>query len=130
VDGQLCAAGHEQAESGRRDHEIRLDVVARTQADARWREALDVPGDHRDSAVSNRLEEVAVGYEAQALVPRVVAGREVRLHVVPVTELLADALDDELLDLPRCATRQGVEARRDEDVLPACEEVGGTLGEE
>ena len=44
---------------------------------------VDPVGDDRRVAVAQRAEQVAVGHEAHALVPRVVARREVRVDVEP-----------------------------------------------
>ena len=62
--------------------DVGLELRAGREPDARLGERLDLVGDDRRAAARDRLEQVAVGHEAQALVPRVVARREVRVDVV------------------------------------------------
>ena len=54
-------------------------------------ERLDVIGHDLGLPGAERVEEVAVGGQAQPLVPRVVRGGEVRGHVIAVGQALADA---------------------------------------
>ncbi len=67
-------------------------------------EAVDPVGDHRCRTGGDGLEEVAVRDGAEALVPRVVAGREVRGDVVTGRQLALQALgqhpSDQLRVLP------------------------------
>ena len=46
------------------------------------REARDPVGDDLDLAPADRLEEIGVGDEAEALVPRIVAGAEMAIDVI------------------------------------------------
>ena len=58
--------------------EVGLELLAGAQPDARLGERLDLVGDDRRAPVLQRLEQIAVRHQAEALVPRVVARREVR----------------------------------------------------
>ena len=61
--------------------------------DAGLGERLDLVGHHRGVTVGDRLEQVAIGDEGDALAPRPVAGGEVRIGVVVVAEVLLDPLE-------------------------------------
>ena len=87
VDRELHAAERQQVQAGGGDDEVGLELVARPQPQPLLGERLDLVGDDRRSALRQRLEQVAVGHQAQALVPRVVAGREVGVDVVARRQL-------------------------------------------
>ncbi len=72
----------------RRDDDVGIEVVAGLQLDARLVERLDVIGDDARLTATQRAEEIAVGHGAQALIPRVVARREVGIHIEVSGELL------------------------------------------
>ena len=57
-------------------------LLAGGQLDAGLGEPLDGVGDDVGLALADGLEQIAVGRQAQSLVPRVVAGAEVLLDVV------------------------------------------------
>ena len=72
--------------------------------EARLGERLDAVGDDRRAAVPDRLEQVAVRHQAQALIPRVVARLEVRVDVVTRRELVLERFAQERLHrAPACA---------------------------
>jgi hypothetical protein len=73
-------------------------VLARFQLDARRIELLDMIGHDRRLVGFHRLEEIGVGDEAEALVPRVI-GRGESFGVVAVAKALLQLLGQELLDL-------------------------------
>ena len=81
VDLDLDAAQELQPQARRRDDEVRLELLPGPEADARLGERVDVVGDHRRASLPDRVEEIAVGHEAEALVPRLVRRREVRSDV-------------------------------------------------
>ena len=82
----------QQVEAGRGDDDVGLELGARLQPDAVLGERLDLVGDDRGAPAADRLEQVAVGHQAHALVPRVVARAEVGVDVVAGRELALDAL--------------------------------------
>ena len=63
----------EQVEPGRGDDDVGLELLPGLELEPRLGEGLDPVGDDRGAAARDRLEQVAVGDEAEALVPRVVA---------------------------------------------------------
>ena len=74
---------------------------------------------------AERLEEVPVGHQAHALVPRVVAGLEVGVDVIAGRELPLDGLADQRLHEARPAPAELEDQHRDQHVLPAHDRVGG-----
>ena len=84
VHGELHAAEHQQVQAGGGDDHVGLQLGARRELEPLLGERLDAVGHDRRAARADRLEQVAVGHEAQALVPRVVARREVGVDVVAV----------------------------------------------
>ena len=89
--GEVDVAQHIQIEAGGGDDDVGLELLAGLQANAVLGEALDLVGDHRGLAGTDALEQVAVGNEGDALPPRPVGRREVRVHVVVGTEVRAHA---------------------------------------
>ena len=79
--------------------------LARGQPDAVLLEAVDLAGHDRGAAGLDRLEEVAVGHQAQPLVPRVVGRLEVVVGAVVLAELLAQLAGEVGRDLVRLAAR-------------------------
>ena len=75
----------------------------------------------------DRLEQVAVGHQAQPLVPRIVARREMRGDVVVRAERHLDAAQDQFLDPLRLAARELEEIHAEQHVAPA-DQVIGELG--
>ena len=93
-------------------------------------EGVDPVGDDRRAPRRRRLEQVAVGHEAHALVPRVVPRLEVRVDVVAGRQLRRDALADERLGPARGARRLSWKnSVVTSDVLPAHERVRGPGGQ-
>ena len=105
-------------------------VAPGPETDAFGREAIDRVGHDRRAAGADRSKQVAVGDQADALVPRVVARREVGARVAGRPDLLGRHRDDALLDLGRPAPREPVVIRADQHVLPARERVREVLGQE
>ena len=77
VDLELQAAERQHLQPGRGDHDVGLELAARREPDAGLGERLDRVGDDLRAAVGERLEQVAVGHQAEPLLPGVVVGREV-----------------------------------------------------
>ena len=78
----------------------------------------------------DRLEQVAVGHQAQPLVPRVVARLEVGVDVVAVGQLLDRHLPDPAADHVGPAPAEPVDQRGQRDVLPAGDRVGEPRAEQ
>ena len=87
-------------------------------------ERVDAVGDDRRGSVADRLEQVAVGNEAQALVPRVVLGLEMRVDVVAGGELFLQAFAQQRLHRSRPATAELEAEHRAQHVLPAHDRIG------
>ena len=71
-----------QIETRGRHDEIGLKRFPRTQADAPFGEGLDMVGHNRDLAGFDRLEQVTVRDQAQALLPGVVTRGEMLLDII------------------------------------------------
>ena len=74
---------------------------ARPEPEAGLGKGLDVIGDDRGGAVRDGPEQIAVGDEAEPLVPGVVAGGEVGVDVVAGRQLADDLAAQETLDVAR-----------------------------
>ena len=83
-------------EAGRDDDDVGGERLPGGEADACRVEALDGVGDDRGAAGADRREQVAVGDQADALVPGLVARREVHRRVGRGAELLGRHRDDAL----------------------------------
>ena len=70
------------------------------------------------------LEQVAVGHQAQPLIPGIVARREMRGDVVVRTERHLDAAEDQLLDAGRLAPAELEEIHAQQHVAPADQMIG------
>src|SRR5438067_1377431 len=79
VDHEGDVAERAEVEAGRGDDDVGLEAVAALQLDAGLGEALDLVGDDRGLAGMDRLQQVAVGDEGDALPPRPIAWREMRV---------------------------------------------------
>ena len=97
VDGEVDVAQHVEIEAGGGDDDVGLEVLAGLQADSGFGEPFDLVGDHRGATGTDALEQVAVGDEGDALPPRPIGRREVRIHVVVRTEVRAHAAQQLLL---------------------------------
>ena len=75
----MRAAEGLQLQAGGGDDDVGVEVLPGLQRDAGGVEVVDVVGDHLDAAVADRREQVAVGVQADALIPRVVARLEVHV---------------------------------------------------
>ena len=68
-----------QLQAGGGDDDVGVEVLSRIQRDAGGVDVVDVVGHQFDAAGADRREQVAVGDQAHALVPRVVARLEVHV---------------------------------------------------
>ena len=130
VHGQLGAAEREQLQAGRRDHDVGPQLGAGFEYHAPFGEIGDPVGDHRGPPVADDLEQVAVGHQAQPLVPRVVHRLEVGVDVVPVRQLLDRHLPDPAADHVGPAPAELVDQRGHRDVLPPGDGVPAPRAEE
>ena len=105
VDREGDVAQRIEMEARGRDDDVRLELLARLQANARSGEAVDLVGHHRGLARADALEQVAVRHERDALAPRPVARREVRRHVEVRAEMGAHAGQQLVLHLLRLLER-------------------------
>lgn len=80
VDLDRRAAADEDAETGRGDDDVRVEATARVQLDALGCDLFDGVGDDVGVAGAETLVEVAIGGDAESLVPDVVARLEVRVE--------------------------------------------------
>src|SRR5205085_6034472 len=78
-----------------------LEALAALQLNAALGEALDVVGDDRCLAGTDRLQEIAVRDEGYALPPRPIARREMRFEIVVRAEISANPGQQFLLHLLR-----------------------------
>src|SRR5215472_11050526 len=86
-------------EAGRGDDQVGFQKLARFQLNAGLGEGLDVARDNRGLPGRDRLQEVAVRYEGDALPPRPVARREVPIDRIVRAEIGAHAGEQFLLYL-------------------------------
>ena len=127
IDLELDAAEHLKGQAGGGDQDVGVDVPARFELHAVGRDAGDAIGDHLGPAPVDGLEQVGVGDQAQALVPRVVAGREMGVHVVAGPQVLAHLGEQLGLDPLRRHPGAVVEVMLHQHVLPAGDGVGQPL---
>ena len=118
VHGEFGAAQREQLQPGRGHHDVGPQLGAGFEYHGPFGESLDPVGDHRGPPVPDDLEQVAVGHQAQPLVPRVVHRLEVGVDVVPVRQLLDRHLPDPAADHVGPALAELVDQRGHRDVLP------------
>ena len=90
VDLKRDATHHQQVESGAGDDDIRLDVLPRSGAHARFGKAVDRIGDHGQLARRRYLEQIAIGAERQPLLPWAIGGSKMRLEREIVACIRAD----------------------------------------
>ena len=119
---------HVQTRCG--DDDVGRELLARAQLDAGLGEAVDGVGHHVGAAFADGAEQVAVGRQAQPLVPRVVAGTEMLVHVVSLGQSALrhrhQLLAHEVGEAPRDAVLRGLE----HDALPPVDGVGRLGGEQ
>ena len=101
VDVHLDPAERLQLQAGGGDDDVRLQLLARCQPDARFRERLDAVGHDRRLPLPDRPKQVAAWHQAHPLVPGVVARVEVHIDRISVGKLL----DRQPADQPPSALR-------------------------
>src|SRR5688572_11454170 len=88
VDDELHSAEQFQHEPCGGDDHVGVELFAGREEETVFGEGLDVIGYDGDASVAYRAEEIRVGNEAQALVPRIVRRSEM-FWIVVLTELVA-----------------------------------------
>ncbi len=129
VDHDLRAAHQLHLQPGGGDDDVGRELLAGAQLEPLLGEALDLVGDHGGLAGADRLEEIAVGHQAEPLVPRIVARGEMLLDVDVRPEFGFRHPDDHLLGAFGFAPRGVVEIHLQQDVLPASQPMRETLGQ-
>ncbi len=102
---------------GRHD-EIGLKRSSRTQADASFGEGLDMVGHNRDLAGFDRLEQVTVRDQTQALLPGVVVGGEMLLDIIVGSQRRANLAQEKRLGPLRGVTAEPEEVGSDKHIFP------------
>ena len=91
------------------------------------------PGDlirhDRDASRFDCLEQVGIGHQADPLVPRLIAGLEVRVDVEVGRQFLGDALPQQPFGKPRRTSTELIEVHAQEHIFPADQPVGRPLGQ-
>src|SRR6185369_15638864 len=100
----------------------------RAQPQAFLGERLDMIDDDRRAPRAHGGEEIAVGDEADALLPRVVARVEMRGDVEARSVLVREPARDERPGARRVPPAEAVEPHAEEDVLPARDRVCDAAG--
>ena len=101
VDGDRHAAEQLHDQPGGGDDDVGLKLAAAFQRDAVLREAGDPVGDDLDLAAADRLEQIGVGDEADALVPGIVGRTEMAIDVVAGRQIGGGELANRGADLVR-----------------------------
>ena len=84
-------AEHAEVKPGGGDDDIRIQMRAGLQGDARLIEGFDMIGDHARRARRNGAEQIAIGDIGDALAPGAIGRGEMFLDVHAVTEVVAHA---------------------------------------
>jgi hypothetical protein len=101
VDGERDPTEEAEVEAGGGDDDVRLELLPGGEPDPGLGERLDGVGDHRRPPLAQCREQVPVGDDGEALLPRAVAGVEVLVDVEPLGEQRAHRLDEERPQLVR-----------------------------
>ena len=124
---QLHPSHHGEREPGSGDDDVSGQLLARSQCDALGRETLDRIGDDFGIATADGVEQIGIGHQADALVPRIVGRLEIALNGVAVGKLCAHAIEDGGLDLRGLAPRITIGRDAKPDALPLGDAVGERL---
>ena len=129
IDGAAVDADFETADDlehqpRRGDDDVGRKLAAVLQANAVARKGVDLVGDDGGTLLADRLEQIAVGHEAEPLVPGIVARREMGRDVVVGAERHLHALEHQLLDLGRPAPAELEEEHPPHHVAPADDMIG------
>jgi len=119
VDEDLDAAEREQVEPGSADDHVGLERLSRFERDPVPRERANASGLDRCVAAPDRLEQIGVGHEADALIPRRVQGPEVLVDRKAPRQLLLHACADQAAREVGKAAADLEEQHREQDVLRA-----------
>ena len=129
VDAYRHVAQHVQLQTGGHHHDVGGKFIAGGEPQAPLRETFDARGHHRGAALANLAKQIAVRHQAHALVPRLVARREMRVDVELRTHLFARHLDEALFHLLGTAASQLIQEHVEQNILPARERIGRAFGQ-
>ena len=124
VHRELDVTEQVELEAGRHHHDIGRQVSAGLQKDSVAGEGIDLVRDDRDRAAADRFEQVAVGDHADALVPHVVARREMPVDIEVWRQPLANHSNQPLLRQCRPPPGKLKNRHADENVLRSEQWVG------
>ena len=130
VHRQPQAAEQLQPQPRRRHHDIGRDVAPRAQPQARRGQRLDLVRHDLGTAAPDCLEQIGIGHEAHALVPRIVARVEMFFDVIVRAEALAHLIQDATARLAGLLPGVSVEEDAEQDVAPAHDAIGLRLRQE
>ena len=97
VHGHRHAAECLKVQAGCGHDDVGLEFAPGFELDAAFGEGVDPVGDHRGVPVADGLEQVAIGNDAQPLIPRVVGGLEVLIDGITLGQLPGIEVADHLL---------------------------------
>lgn len=129
VHHQIHPAEGKQIEPGRGDDDVGVQGRARGERQAGLGEGVDPIGDDVELTLADGTEEIAVGSQAQSLIPRVVARGEVGVDVVTWGQPTLLPPSDPFAHGLRISLAQLINRRRQRDVLAARDRIGGTGGQ-
>ena len=115
---------------GRRDDQIGLDFLAGFQLEAGFGETLDLVGDDRGGAIGECVEEIAVRCQAEALVPGIIARREMLSDVELAAQPNADRLEDLAFDQVGIGLGQLINIDVQQHILRPSDRIGDLLGQD
>src|SRR3954454_13598796 len=129
VDADLEPAEHLQVQPGRGDDDVGFELAAIPELDATLREGVDLVGDDGGALVADRLEQVAIGHQAQPLLPWIVARRKVLADVVFRPQRHLDATEDQFLGAVGLAAAELKEIHAEQHIAPADHVIGELRGQ-
>ena len=79
---------------------------------------VDLIGDHFCSSLTNSGKHVAIGHCTQALIPRIVARREVSCHIVVGAQFLAHLIKEKASQAFWSSPREPIQVNLEKDFFP------------
>ena len=126
IHGGPDAAQHLDIQAGGRNDDIRFQLLAGFQANARVGEAFNMVGFDRGSTRLDGIKQVAVFHHAQALIPGVVVGGKVA-HIRLALQLALDHRQEQPAHGLRALAGTLVEQARNRDIPGPGQPIGGFL---
>ena len=118
-----------QFQPGRRHDDVGGQLIAVVQAHTALSQALDLRGEHTRLAALERRKEIAVRHQAQALIPGVVARREMG-QIRGALQAFAGLIEQQLAHFPGLPARAPVEPGLKPRIFPARQTVGPGFGQQ